>query len=76
MPTFRIAILDLYNNFRNEGMRCIYQLLSRAEADNQVTFTVDTFNVRAENQVPAQKLKRVANCQQMFFALSRLIISQ
>jgi homoserine O-succinyltransferase len=52
MPTFRIAVLDLYNNFRNEGMRCIYQLLSRAEAANQVTFTVDTFNVRAENQVP------------------------
>lgn len=52
MPTFRIAILDLYNNFRNEGMRCIYQLLRRAEADNHVTFQVDTFNVRAENQVP------------------------
>jgi homoserine O-succinyltransferase len=53
MPTFRIAILDLYNNSRNEGMRCIRQLLRRAEADNQVVFTVDTFNVRAENQVPS-----------------------
>ncbi|MGI4823465.1 MAG: type 1 glutamine amidotransferase [Janthinobacterium lividum] len=53
MPTFRIAILDLYNNSRNEGMRCIRQLLRRAEADNQVLFTVDTFNVRAENQVPS-----------------------
>jgi homoserine O-succinyltransferase len=52
MPTFRIAILDLYNNFPNEGMRCIRQLLRRTEADNQVNFTVDTFNVRAENQVP------------------------
>jgi homoserine O-succinyltransferase len=52
MPTFRIAILDLYNNFPNEGMRCIRQLLRRAEADNQVIFTVDTYNVRAENQVP------------------------
>jgi homoserine O-succinyltransferase len=53
MPTFRIAILDLYNNSPNEGMRCIRQLLRRAEADNQVIFTVDTFNVRAENQVPS-----------------------
>ena len=53
MPTFRIAILDLYNNLPNEGMRCIRQLLRRAEADNQVSFAVDTFNVRAENQVPS-----------------------
>ncbi len=53
MPNFRIAILDLYNNFPNEGMRCIRQLLRRAEAANEVTFTVDTFNVRAENQVPS-----------------------
>ena len=53
MPTFRIAVLDLYNNFPNEGMRCIHQLLRRAEADNQVKFVVDTFNVRAENHVPS-----------------------
>jgi len=52
MPTFRIAVLDLYNNFPNEGMRCIYQQLRRAEAAHHVTFAVDTFNVRAENQVP------------------------
>ena len=52
MSTFRIAVLDLYNNSRNEGMRCIYQLLRRAEAAHNVTFAVDTFNVRAENQVP------------------------
>lgn len=52
MFAFRIAILDLYNNFPNEGMRCIRQLLRRAETDNQVAFVVDTFNVRAENQVP------------------------
>lgn len=52
MSTIRIAVLDLYNNFRNEGMRCIYQLLRRAEAAHNLTFQVDTFNVRAENQVP------------------------
>jgi homoserine O-succinyltransferase len=52
MSTFRIAVLDLYNNTRNEGMRCIYQQLRRAEAAHHITFTVDTFNVRAEDQVP------------------------
>lgn len=53
MSQFRVAILDMYDNFPNEGMRCIRQLLRRAEQDNQVSFLVDTFNVRAENQAPA-----------------------
>ena len=53
MPTFRIAILDMYNNFPNEGMRCIRQLLRRTEAENQASFVVDIFNVRAENAVPS-----------------------
>lgn len=52
MSKFRIAILDMYNNFPNEGMRCIRQLLRRTEATYQVEFSVDTFNVRANNEVP------------------------
>jgi len=48
----RIAILDMYNNAPNEGMRCIRQLLRRGEIHNNVAFQVDTFNVRAENAVP------------------------
>ena len=52
MHKFRIAILDMYNNFPNEGMRCIRQLLQRTETANQVTFTIDTFNVRANNEIP------------------------
>lgn len=52
MSQFKIAILDMYNNFPNEGMRCIRQLLRRGEAENQVDFVVDTFNVRAMNEVP------------------------
>ena len=42
----------MYNNFPNEGMRCIHQLLRRAEAENAVEFEIDTFNVRAEAAVP------------------------
>ena len=52
MSRFRIAILDMYNNFPNEGMRCIYQLLRRAAQDNQVEFSIDIFNVRAKNEIP------------------------
>ncbi len=52
MNTIRVAILDMYNNFPNEGMRCIRQLLRRAETDNSVFFEIDTFNVRAEAAVP------------------------
>ena len=52
MEKVRIAILDLYNNAANEGMRCIRQLLARGAAEMGVDFQVDTFNVRAENQVP------------------------
>ncbi len=52
MEAIRIAILDMYNNAPNEGMRCIRQLLSRGAAENGVPFAVDTFNVRAQNEVP------------------------
>lgn len=52
MEVIRIAILDMYNNAPNEGMRCIRQLLARGSAENGVRFQVDTFNVRAENALP------------------------
>jgi homoserine O-succinyltransferase len=52
MSKFKIAILDMYNNAPNEGMRCIRQLLRRSEQANQVEFSIDTFNVRANNEVP------------------------
>ncbi|MGI4875360.1 MAG: type 1 glutamine amidotransferase [Janthinobacterium lividum] len=52
MKPIRVAILDMYNNFPNEGMRCIHQLLHRTEAESGVTFAIDSFNVRAENAVP------------------------
>ena len=52
MRQYKVAILDMYNNFPNEGMRCIRQLLRRAEIDNQVSFLIDTFNIRATAEVP------------------------
>lgn len=52
MDAIRVAILDLYNNAPNEGMRCIRQLLDRSALEHGLPFQVDTFNVRAENAVP------------------------
>ena len=52
MQQVKIAILDMYNNAANEGMRCIRQLLQRTEQDSGLTFQVDVFNVRANNEVP------------------------
>ena len=52
MEIIRIAILDMYDNAPNEGMRCIRQLLARGAAENGVPFHVDTYNVRAENALP------------------------
>lgn len=52
MEAIRIAILDMYDNAPNEGMRCIRQLLARSAAENGVPFKIDTFNVRAENALP------------------------
>ena len=42
----------MYNNLPNEGMRCIHQLLQRAEVENGVVFQVDTYKVRDKNEVP------------------------
>lgn len=52
MSELRIAILDMYNNSPNEGMRCIRQLLRRASQENQVEFLIDTFKVRDQQEVP------------------------
>jgi GMP synthase-like glutamine amidotransferase len=52
MQQVKIAILDMYNNAPNEGMRCIRQLLQRTEQASGLAFQVDIFNVRAANEVP------------------------
>jgi homoserine O-succinyltransferase len=52
MTPIRIAILDMYNNAANEGMRCIRQLLQRSATELEAEFQIDTYNVRAENQLP------------------------
>jgi GMP synthase-like glutamine amidotransferase len=48
----RIAILDMYNNVPNEGMRCIRQQTRDFFAREGVRGVVDVFNVRARVEVP------------------------
>jgi homoserine O-succinyltransferase/O-acetyltransferase len=48
----KIAILDMYDNRPNEGMRCIQQLIRLVAGQDNTDLTFDIFNVRAENHVP------------------------
>lgn len=48
----KIAILDMYDNRPNEGMRCVQQLIRLVAGQDNTDLTFDIFNVRAENHVP------------------------
>jgi GMP synthase-like glutamine amidotransferase len=47
----RVAILDLYNKFPNEGMRCLKTILEDYSRLNHVHIIYDVFDVRAENEI-------------------------
>ena len=48
----KIAILDMYNNFPGEGMRCIVKLINEFQASEELNIETTIFNVRAENHIP------------------------
>ena len=48
----RIAILDMYNNFPGEGMRCIIKLTKEFQEREGVEIETTIFNVRAELEIP------------------------
>ena len=49
----RIATIDLYNNERNEGMRCIKEIVSEAQVrNNETEFTYEVFDARFKGDVP------------------------
>lgn len=52
MNPLKIAILDMYNNFPNEGMRCILQLVQQAQQQSPIVLTYQVFNVRADAELP------------------------
>lgn len=48
MTPIRVAILDMYNNEPNQGMRCIKEIVDAFD----LPFEWKVYNVRAENEVP------------------------
>jgi len=50
--SIRIAILDMYEGFANQGMRCIREILNQFGDSNQIDLSWDEFDVRLEKQVP------------------------
>ncbi|KAA0993614.1 type 1 glutamine amidotransferase [Dyadobacter aurulentus] len=49
---FRIAILDMYNGFENEGMRCIRKIITNFGEHENVPVTYTIFNVRQNLEIP------------------------
>ena len=50
--SIRIAILDLYEGFVNQGMRCIREILNQFGEVNNLDIIWDEFEVRLEKQTP------------------------
>ena len=48
----RVAILDLYEGFPNQGMRCIREIIHQYAADHSLDMSLTEFDVRLKNEVP------------------------
>ncbi|MCB0820693.1 MAG: GMP synthase [Bacteroidetes bacterium] len=49
---FKVAVLDLYNGFPNQGMRCINQILNEFAIIHGVELESCIFDVRQKSEVP------------------------
>lgn len=50
--SIRVAILDMYEGFANQGMRCIREILNQFGENNHLDLSWDEFDVRLKNEVP------------------------
>lgn len=50
--SLKIAILDMYDNFPGEGMRCIIKLINEFQKREEFLIETTIFNVRANNEIP------------------------
>lgn len=50
--TFRIAILDMYEGFENQGMRCLREIAEEFGETQQLNIVLEEFDVRLKNEVP------------------------
>jgi homoserine O-succinyltransferase len=48
----KVAILDLYEGFENQGMRCIREILNQFAEINGLALHKDEFDVRRKNEAP------------------------
>jgi len=51
-PTIRIAILDLYDGFENQGMRGLREILNDFSKSANIHLHIREFNVRQKNELP------------------------
>ena len=52
-PGIKIATIDLYNNERNEGMRCIREIANDVINENSnIEITYSVFDTRFKNEIP------------------------
>ncbi|HEV7381547.1 MAG TPA: GMP synthase [Dyadobacter sp.] len=50
---FRIAILDMYNGFENEGMRCIKKIIDAFSENESIEISYEVFDVRGKLEIPS-----------------------
>lgn len=53
MSTLKIAVLDLNEGMKNEGMRCIREILERVQSSHYKNLTWEEFEVRKSIQIPS-----------------------
>ena len=52
-PQIKVATIDLYNNERNEGMRCIKEIVADAgKKNNNIDLKYDVFETRYKGDIP------------------------
>jgi GMP synthase-like glutamine amidotransferase len=49
---FRIAILDMYEGFENQGMRCLREIIIEFGKTHQLQIELDEFEVRLKKETP------------------------
>jgi homoserine O-succinyltransferase/O-acetyltransferase len=48
----RVAILDLYEGFENQGMRCLKNIIAEYAMNHSLLIDLEVFDVRLENKLP------------------------
>jgi len=48
----RIAVIDLYEGFQNQGMRCIQEIVAKWATENETPYTYHSFDLRQKMAIP------------------------